>query len=186
MKIESLIQRKNGTTIKLDDAVYHFQPERPGAKHGCVVENEAHIEKLLAITEGFCVFGKKRAQIKVKQTQQPLTDSEVLDAIDPEVMTNQQLIKWATSHGINYKSKGNIEEYYAKHYPLAVVDTRKSNPDMVRELVKLDRKDPKVITIKKKANPMFAAPRFGEPMDTLKTMPPSMPKTPATPQEIAK
>lgn len=45
MKILSLIKRATGSTVKLDDNVYKFLPEND---HVADVENEAHIEILLA------------------------------------------------------------------------------------------------------------------------------------------
>jgi len=53
MLIQSLIQRPNGTEIKLGDDVYLFSPNITDGLHMCEVVNSEHIETLLAITEGF-------------------------------------------------------------------------------------------------------------------------------------
>lgn len=50
MKIQSIIRRKNGTTVDLGGTVYFFSPAND---HVCDVENEAHAERFLSIKEGF-------------------------------------------------------------------------------------------------------------------------------------
>lgn len=54
MKIESIIRRKNGTTVPFNDGtVYKFQPEVEGGPHVAEVTNQEHIDRFLSITEGF-------------------------------------------------------------------------------------------------------------------------------------
>lgn len=53
MKIESIIRRKNGTRVELDDSVYHFKPTPEDERHLCEVTVHAHIKRFLSITEGF-------------------------------------------------------------------------------------------------------------------------------------
>ena len=55
MKIESLIKRKNGTVIELDEHRYHFKPTATDPRHLADVTVKAHISRLLSITEGFQV-----------------------------------------------------------------------------------------------------------------------------------
>lgn len=55
MKIESLIKRKNGTVIELDEHRYHFKPTATDPRHLADVTVKAHISCLLSITEGFQV-----------------------------------------------------------------------------------------------------------------------------------
>lgn len=50
MKIQSIIRRAGGSTVKLGDKTYRFTPEND---HTCEVEDEAHIDRLLSIKEGF-------------------------------------------------------------------------------------------------------------------------------------
>ncbi len=52
MKIESIIRRAAGSTVVLGTKLYRFQPGEDG-RHVCEVEDEAHIERLLSIKEGF-------------------------------------------------------------------------------------------------------------------------------------
>jgi len=52
MKIESIIRRAAGSTVVLGDQTYRFLPGEDD-RHVCEVEDEAHIERLLSIKEGF-------------------------------------------------------------------------------------------------------------------------------------
>ncbi len=47
MKIESLIRRAAGSTVRLGANVYRFQPD-PDGRHVAEVEDEGHIDVLLA------------------------------------------------------------------------------------------------------------------------------------------
>lgn len=49
MKIESRIKRRNGHSVEIDGATYEFRPPAYVAE----VTNQAHIDRLLAITEGY-------------------------------------------------------------------------------------------------------------------------------------
>lgn len=53
MLIESIIRRKNGTTVTLDDFDYLFAPRDGDERHTAEVEHQGHIAHLLAIKEGF-------------------------------------------------------------------------------------------------------------------------------------
>jgi hypothetical protein len=53
MKIESIIRRKNGTRVELDDQVYHFKPTPEDERHLADVSIRAHIQRFLSIPEGF-------------------------------------------------------------------------------------------------------------------------------------
>lgn len=50
--IESILKRKGGTRVKLDDTDYHFVADDDG-RHIASVSDADHIAKLLAIPEGF-------------------------------------------------------------------------------------------------------------------------------------
>lgn len=67
MKIESIIKRKNGTTVQFGKSAYHFKPEVPGGPHVAEVADEDHAEKLLTIADGYREASGKTAN----QTQSP-------------------------------------------------------------------------------------------------------------------
>lgn len=53
MKIESLIKRKFGTQVRMDDVLYHFQPTDSDPRHIASVTVKSHIQRFLAIPEGY-------------------------------------------------------------------------------------------------------------------------------------
>jgi hypothetical protein len=61
MKIESIIKRKAGSKITLENpcTTYHFVPESDSenAPHVATVTNKSHIKTLLSISEGFKQYG---------------------------------------------------------------------------------------------------------------------------------
>lgn len=65
MKIQSIIRRAKGTTVKLGSNVYFFSSEND---HTCDVTDEAHINRLLSIKDGFreAVAGTQNPPAKVK------------------------------------------------------------------------------------------------------------------------
>lgn len=69
MLIESIIRRKDGTGITFNDgSAYHFAPDAQG-RHVCHVENQAHIQRFLSITEGY-------REVPVEQTPVESTDAQ--------------------------------------------------------------------------------------------------------------
>ncbi|MND20862.1 hypothetical protein D3C76_48000 [compost metagenome] len=67
MKIESIIRRKNGTRVELDDSVYHFKPSDTDERHLCDVTIKAHVQRFLSITEGY-----QPAELSEEQKVAPL------------------------------------------------------------------------------------------------------------------
>ena len=55
MKIECVLKRQNGTVAEIDGINYHFAPQVDGA-HVAVIEEVAHIERFLAIPEGYRIY----------------------------------------------------------------------------------------------------------------------------------
>lgn len=79
MFIESLIKRKKGTTVVLDGNTYYFSPE---LNHTANIDEPAHIERLLSITEGFKVA--EPALSVLTETTQEVTTSEAGSPSDDE------------------------------------------------------------------------------------------------------
>lgn len=50
--IESIIRRKGGTKVRLNGTEYHFTPDEEG-RHVAEVSKNAHIQRFLAVPEGF-------------------------------------------------------------------------------------------------------------------------------------
>ena len=55
MIIESIIRRKNGTVVELDELRYHFKPVGADPRHLAEVTRKEHIARFLSITEGYQV-----------------------------------------------------------------------------------------------------------------------------------
>lgn len=58
MLIESKIKRPGGSYIELGGITYHFAPNAEG-RHVCEVDNDDHVDRLLAIPEGFRLYRDK-------------------------------------------------------------------------------------------------------------------------------
>jgi hypothetical protein len=61
MKIECKLKRNGGSEIQLGEATYKFVPvdtDDETSAHVCEVEDEAHIERLLSITEAYRIHRK--------------------------------------------------------------------------------------------------------------------------------
>ena len=85
MEIESIIKRKQGTTVTLGKNAYHFQPKDPSdpdSPHVCDVDDPNDIQHLLNIPEGFCVLGAKP-----KAAPKPESTPVVADG-QPEIVTD--------------------------------------------------------------------------------------------------
>ena len=78
MIVVSLIQRKKGTTVQMDDQVYRFNPEN---NHSYNVTEQSHIERFLQISDGFLVLGDPVDDPSIVQTD--TTGNPVL-AVMPE------------------------------------------------------------------------------------------------------
>lgn len=55
MDIESKIKREGGTIVDMGTAKYHFAPREDGA-HVANVQDEAHADRFLSITEGYRLY----------------------------------------------------------------------------------------------------------------------------------
>jgi hypothetical protein len=76
--MECLLHRQGGTIVEIDDVTYHFKPDLDG-KHVCLVARDDHIERFMAIPEGY------RALARVAEPVAPTT--EALGAVSPPVDT---------------------------------------------------------------------------------------------------
>lgn len=83
MKIESIIKRKEGTTVTLDGETYHFKPNKQG-DHVAEVDEPEHIAVLLAIVEGYRSY-----------------DNEELKVESKPIDTLEDAKKWLKQYGVN-------------------------------------------------------------------------------------
>lgn len=77
MKIESIIKRKKGTIVKMEDprVTYHFKPEGGifDNPHVATVEDEGHARLFLRVDEAYRLFeGEAPAPLPDQEVEQPL------------------------------------------------------------------------------------------------------------------
>jgi len=76
MLIESRIRRAKGTRVTLDGTEYHFTPNKDGV-HVADVSNADHIDRFLAVPEGFRVVVQGRKEKPVEPDPTGLTGAPV-------------------------------------------------------------------------------------------------------------
>lgn len=85
MKIESLLRRKGGTKVTLDDVEYHFKPG-PDGREFADVTNPDHVGIFASIREGYRVAGEKAEKEPepeaVKESLTTDATSESADGLD--------------------------------------------------------------------------------------------------------
>ncbi len=101
MKIQCVLLRDGGTKTDLDGMLYHFEPLADGA-HVADIENEAHIDRFLAISEGYKIYHGKLAP---KGKPQPLDSVEVKRA-STEAAENRTRLNGSEVHLQAYEING--------------------------------------------------------------------------------
>lgn len=81
MQIECKLVRKGGTFVEIDGQTYHFAANERG-KFVAEVADEAHIAKLLSITDGYQVYGNSVAPSGVESVGK-MKDPEERTSDDP-------------------------------------------------------------------------------------------------------
>lgn len=84
MKIQCVLERKGGSKIELGGFEYHFEELEDGA-HVADIENEAHIDRLLSISEAFKVYHGKCAP-----KGSPVQIGEIVAAPEPRKAAEEQ------------------------------------------------------------------------------------------------
>jgi hypothetical protein len=77
MRIESIIQRSNGTHVTLGGVSYHFRPRKKGGAHTCIVNDKQHIQRFLSITEGYRIASSDKQPVS-KHPDLPLSPGDGL------------------------------------------------------------------------------------------------------------
>lgn len=83
MIIESIIQRKKGTTVELGGKKYVFNATETEPRHLCEVKEQAHIERFLSIKEGFREALGKTKEIKQQEPLKPIEPIKPAETIVP-------------------------------------------------------------------------------------------------------
>lgn len=77
MLIESKIKRPNGTVVVLDGVTYHFKPTDKIAAHVAEIKEPKHVDRFLAIPEGYRAYLNERVEEKAD------SQGDLLDANAP-------------------------------------------------------------------------------------------------------
>jgi hypothetical protein len=145
MKIQSLIKRKNGSKILLGSTTYEFKPDAEG-NHVCEVTDKAHIQRLLAITEGYVEHGKqpKAKEVKAEKAPEVELNGTAWEPVEVEYeggkVTTAELVKGAfkasglTPEAWNELSKEDVEGLLA-----AELEVVKAKP--TGQLTKQEKKE---------------------------------------------
>lgn len=122
MQIQLLVIREGGSKVEVFGKEYHFKPQPDGC-HVADVEDDDHIDLLLAISEGYRIY---RPKVKPEATAPKPDDnpakpeapfSDLSNLIVSE-MSDDDLRLFATEvMGIPAKNKAPIIEWYAKAFP---------------------------------------------------------------------
>ena len=84
--IESLIRRAKGTRVTMGNTNYHFRPDAAD-RHVAEVENDAHIARFLAITEGYRAVERLPSSVTDTQGIKPATSQAPTQPPAPPVST---------------------------------------------------------------------------------------------------
>lgn len=101
MKIQCVLLRDGGTKTDLDGLLYHFEPLADGA-HVAEIEIEAHIDRFLAIAEGYKIYHGK---LSPKGKPQKLDSVEVKRAAT-EAAENRTRLNGSEVHMQAYEIHG--------------------------------------------------------------------------------
>lgn len=126
--IESKIKREGGTEIPFGNVAYKFLPYTDGA-HVCEVGNPEHADRLLAITEGYCLYrgtgtlvgplsapapalAARRAEPAAAPAPVPAPEPAATAA--PEILLGGDYPATITIHGIDYQLGTIVAQAQAK------------------------------------------------------------------------
>ena len=129
MKIESIIRRKAGTKVQLDDSTYNFAPGENGA-HVAEVTDAAHIERFLSISEGFREYGAaqieatkpKAAESGDEEPTDFLITTDDGEELDLGKLSKAELVAFAKANKIKIDGRGSEKDILATVFDAVTAD----------------------------------------------------------------
>lgn len=97
MDIESKIKREGGTHVDMGTAKYHFAPREDGA-HVADVQDEAHADRFLSITEGYRLYRGTAAAAPVEAPAAPVPQ--------PNIKTDETILLGSDEHHSSFTIHG--------------------------------------------------------------------------------
>lgn len=150
MLIESLIKRKNGTKVPLNnpDIEYHFKPEsnKENAPHLADVTEKSHVAKFLAITEGYAVFDpslKETSKPPEKTTKKTEAEVELKGSTyKPEIVEfgNGNSVRTSALIYTAFEKSGKTVEQWNKQTKQQIID------ELTQEVALLDVEPTETVT----------------------------------------
>lgn len=144
MKVECLIKRKDGSVIEFGFppkvTKFHFKPESDDfdAPHVCdVPDNSPYLGRLLAITEGYRVYGAEVAEDdspSADEKADPYADKfDNLHLVNPNDVDGKFLAAFARDVlQVPANSKSAIADLLKKEFGIDVAVTRETPNSMIR------------------------------------------------------
>jgi len=147
MQIESLIKRKGGSVIEFGFppkvTKYHFKPisDDLDAPHVCdVPDNSPYLGKLLAVTEGFRIFGAEpedapeQVAVDPYAVTNPYADQfDNLHLVKPDDVDSKFLQAFATDVlDVPHGNKAKLAELLKKEFDIDVVASRETANGLIR------------------------------------------------------
>lgn len=147
MKVESLIKRKGGSVIEFGYppkvTKFHFKPESDDfdAPHVCdVPDNSPYLGMLLAVREGFRVFGAEddeaqdSAKVDAYAPVNPYADQfENLHKVNPDDVDGKFLAAFARDVlEVPAANKARLAEFLEKEFGIVVSASRETANSLIR------------------------------------------------------
>ena len=133
MKIECLLKRDGGSIVTLGSKSYHFAPDDAG-RHVADVEAEAHVERLLSITEGYRLVAGEAAN-PPKQTPATVTGLSTLSPVSfPAGIPEDDPTGAAAREAAIQAAKEKAAQYAQEQEATKAAAPAKSEPPKVDDL----------------------------------------------------
>lgn len=147
MKVESLIKRKGGSVIEFGFppkvTKFHFKPESDDfdAPHVCdVPDNSPYLGKLLAVTEGFRIFGADDDETQEQVAADPYAVAspyadqfENLHLVNPDTVDGKFLAAFARDVlEVPAANKTRLAEFLKKEFGIEANANRETANSLIR------------------------------------------------------
>lgn len=123
MKIECLVKREGGSKVEVFGGNYHFLPQEDGS-HVADVEDTAHQDRLLSISEGYRIYRGVAQEAKklITGDNKPVDDAPIVDfsdlsKLDALKLSNEDLLRFATEvMGVSTARKSFIANWFTEKF----------------------------------------------------------------------
>lgn len=128
MKIVCKVIRPGGTVVEFGHKKYHFKPETEGGHHVAEVTDQAHIDRLLSITEAYVPLANADDAPVDEPAPEPDADEPVSEWSNKKAMAYAKEVL-----GLNPEDKNDIIAFAAEKG--ITLGKNKGVATLIRELV---------------------------------------------------